>query len=225
MKNQYFGDNKDLFTYDLAYWIQRAGLVNHFTFIPMLTAPDDSTDGSRTDRARATVGTKNGELVDFLDECVRENKRDIKYLEPFFTDREQRITIYSGKNKYFTHQKRQEYFSGIKIELLLDSLILVGPDNGLEVTRSRERHLLFSEAKELYERMAPSSILMLFQHFPRTDHHEYLHQRAEELAHQVSGAMPLSLDDNEGIFFFLTKDEELEDDLAHLLGHYAEEYS
>ncbi len=225
MKNQYFGDNKDLFTYDLAYWIQRAGLVNHFTFIPMLTTPDGSSDGGKTDRAGASVGTQHQELVDFLDECIREKKRDIRQLEGFFSEREQRITIYSGKKKYFTHLKRQEYFNGIRIELLLDSLILVSPDNGLEVTRSRERHLLFSEVKDLYRRMSSSSILMLFQHFPRRDHHEYLHQRAEELAEKVCGEMPLSIDDNEAIFFFLTKDEELEQDLAHLLEHYTEEYS
>ncbi len=225
MKNQYFGDNKDLFTYDLAYWIQRAGLVNHFTFIPMLTAPDDSGHGSKTNRLKDGVGTQHRELVGFLDECVRENKRDIRQLERFFSGHEQRMTIYSGKSKYFTHLKRQEYFSGIRIELLLDSLILVGPDNGLEVTRSREQHLLFSEAKNLYDKMAPSSILMLFQHFPRRDHHEYLHRRGEELAEKVGGEIPLSIDDNEAIFFFLTKDEELEEDLAHLLEHYTEEYS
>lgn len=224
MKNQYFGDNKDLFKYDLAYWIQRAGLVSHFTFIPMLTAPDDSSHGGKTDREKASVGTQNRELVDFLDKCVRENKRDIRQLERFFSERKQRMTIYSGKDKYFTHPKRQEYFSGIRVELLLDSLICIDPDNGLEVTRSRERHLLFSEAKNLFMRMAPSSILMIFQHFPRQDHHEYLHRRAEELAEKVGGEIPLSIDDNEAIFFFLTKDEELEEDLAHLLEHYTEEY-
>lgn len=224
MKNQYFGDNKDLFTYDLAYWIQQAGLVNHFTFIPMLTMPDGSSDGSKTDRTKAGVGTQHQKLVDFLDECVRENRRDIRQLERFFSEHEQRMTIYSGKDRYFSHRKRQEYFNGIRIELLLDSLILVSPDNGLEVNRSRERHLLFSEVKDLYQRMAPSSILMIFQHFPRQDHHEYLHRRAEELAEKVCGEVPLSIDDNEAIFFFLTKDEEFEDDLAHLLEHYAKEY-
>ena len=40
MKNQYFGDNRDLFKYDLVHTIIRArhaGLPSRFTFIPMLT--------------------------------------------------------------------------------------------------------------------------------------------------------------------------------------------
>ena len=40
MKNQYFGDNRDLFKYDLFLKIiQKTDSVNRFTFIPMLT-PD-----------------------------------------------------------------------------------------------------------------------------------------------------------------------------------------
>ena len=71
MKNQYFGDNKDLFTYDLIMQIMQGGLVENFAFIPMLTSNDGTGHGKKSDRARARVGTKNKELVSFLDGCLR----------------------------------------------------------------------------------------------------------------------------------------------------------
>ena len=222
MKDQYFGDNRDLFKYDLILQIMQAGLVDRFTFIPMLTENDDSKHGSVVDRTRATVGTENKELVSFLDECVREGKRDIKQLESFFQKKAIPITIYG---KGFSHAGRREYFKEIGDELLSKSLILVGPDIGLEVNRSGKEHLLFREVDDLFRRMDKGSILMLYQHFPREDHHEYLHRRSEEIEEKVLGEPPLCIDNNEIIFFFLTKDESMEHELTHIIQHYAESYS
>lgn len=225
MKNQFFGDNKDLFTYDLIYHIMQSGLVNHFTFIPMLTGNNKKGHGAKYNRGKVKVGTRNKELMSFLDRCVRENKRDIRQLESFFAGYRIKMTIYSGEDGYFSHRQRWEYFAQIGDELLSKSLIFVDPDVGLEVTHSGEEHLLYDEVKSLYERMDEDSILMLFQHFPRVEHHEYLHRRAEELTKKVSGESPISIDDNEIIFFFLTKNETLEHSLTHLIKDYAESYS
>lgn len=49
MKNQYFGDNRDLFKYDLVHKIinaRYAGLPKRFTFIPMLTENDNTKQGA-----------------------------------------------------------------------------------------------------------------------------------------------------------------------------------
>ena len=225
MKNQYFGDNKDLFTYDLIYHIMQTGLVNHFTFIPMLTRNDGKRHGAKYNRDKAKVGTENRELMSFLDECVQEGRRDIEQLGSFFARYGIKMTIYSGNDGYFSHRKRREYFAQIGDELLTKSLIFVDPDIGLEVKRSREKHILYSEVERLYERMDKSSILMIYQHFPREDHHEYLHWRSEELKNEITGDEPICIDDNEIIFFFLTKDESLEHSLMHLISDYTEGYS
>jgi len=224
MKNQYFGDNKDLFKYDLVYRIMRAGLVSHFSFIPMLTTPDDTGYGGKTDRRLARVGTHNAELMSFLDDCVRDDRRSIKQLESFFDWCDINMTIYPNSGNYFSHRHRREYFAMMNDELMTNSLIFVDPDIGLEVSRSNEKHLLFDEIRHLYKRMNENSILMLFQHFPRQDHHEYLHKRAEELAGKVSGEEPICIDNNEIIFFFLTKNESLEHELTHLIQEYAGSY-
>lgn len=225
MKNQYFGDNRDLFKYDLVLQIIQAGLVNHFTFIPMLTEPDGTKHGGKIDRSQAKVGTENKELMIFLDGCVREGKRDIEQLGNFFARYTIKMTTYYGKDRYFSHGQRQEYFAQIGDGLLTNSLVFVDPDIGLEIKQSGKEHVLYAEVKNLYQRMDSSSILMVYQHFPREDHYEYLHGRSEELEEKVAGEEPISIDDNEILFFFLTKDESLEESLTHIIQDYAESYS
>jgi hypothetical protein len=224
VKNQYFGDNKDLFTYDLVMEIMRAGLVASFTFIPMLTAPDATRHGDKANRRRARAGHKNRELMSFLDGCVAEGRRNIKELNGFFKKQGIQMTTYGG-DAYFSQRGRQLYFLGIGDGLLANSLILVDPDNGLEVSQPSEKHLLYAEAKDLYERMADSSILMLYQYLPRVPHQEYLEMRMHALNEYVSGNYPVCVDDDEIAFFFLTKNEALEHSLTHLIADYTERYS
>ena len=55
MKDQWFGDDRDLFKYDLIYTVthtKRVGLPGHFTFIPMLTNDDSQ-------RKKGKPGTNN----------------------------------------------------------------------------------------------------------------------------------------------------------------------
>lgn len=224
MKNQYFGDNKDLFTYDLIYRIMQTGMVGRFTFIPMLTPPDNTGHGGKTDRNHARVGTHNEELIRFLDDSIRQNRRDIRQLESYFEGHGIKMAVYPGHDKYFSHRQRREYFDRIGDDLLAGSLIFVAPDIGLEVAGSGEKHLLFEDVQDLYRRMGEDSILMLFQHFPREDHHEYLHRRAEKLAQNITGQDPICIDDNEAIFFFLTRNDEMEHSLSYLIEQYAESY-
>jgi hypothetical protein len=222
VKNQYFGDNKDLFKYDLALEIMRTGLVEHFTFVPMLTKPDETKHGRKNDRNHAS--TQNKELMNFLDECIDRGQKDIKKIVPFFQRYGINMTIY-GKDGYFSNQKRQSYFDGIGSGLLSRALILIDPDNGLEVKNSGEKHILYGEVKGLYERMDEDSILMVYQYFPRIPHQQYLNSRMQDLKERVSGDYPVCIYDSEVAFFFLTQNEPLEHSLTHLISDYAECYS
>jgi hypothetical protein len=221
VKNQYFGDNKDLFKYDLVLEIMKAGLAEHFTFVPMLTKPDKTSHGGKNDRKHASV--RNKELMDFLDKRIDSGQKDIKQIVAFFKRYKIKMTIY-GKDGYFSDQKRQAYFAGIKNGLLSKSLILVDPDNGLEVKSSGEKHILYSEVKGLYERMDEDSILMVYQFFPRVSHQQYLNGRMQELKDRIGGDYPVCIYDSEVAFFFLTQNEPLEHSLTHLISDYAERY-
>ncbi len=196
MKNQYFGDNRDLFTYDLIYHVMKSGLVEHLTFIPMLTENDDKPHGQKVDRKLAKAGTKNKELIAFLDDCVKNEKRDIKQLESYFIKNGIKMTLYA-RDKYFTHSGRKEYFVQIGDELPGKSLVFLDPDIGLEVKHPGKEHVLFSEVKDLYQRMDKSSILMIFQYLPRLPHLEYLNMRCEEIKDRVMGDHPICIDDNQ----------------------------
>ena len=93
MKNQYFGDVRDLFKYDLIQGIlEGISTLQGFTFIPMLTENDPkSGDGNKRDFDKADrdgrPGTKNEELKEFLKPYKdKENrgKRDFKEIEKYF---------------------------------------------------------------------------------------------------------------------------------------------
>jgi len=58
MKNQYFGESRDLFKYDLALTVRKEFNLG-LSFIPMLTAPDGRTHGNQIDHSHAKAGFNN----------------------------------------------------------------------------------------------------------------------------------------------------------------------
>ena len=162
-----------------------------------------------------------------MDEFKEKGKRDIKHLESFFEKRNIRMEIYYGKDKYFSHEKRGEYFKQIGNELLPKSLVLIDPDKGLEIMRTRDEHVKYCEVKNLYERMDKNSILMIFQYYPRirTENNiqKYFCERSEKLKN-IAGDLPIYIDDNEVRFFFLTKDKSIRDSLRKAISDYKRSY-
>ena len=229
MKNQYFGDNRDLFKHDLVYRISQAGLVDYFTFIPTLTENDDTEQGGERNRDKAKAGRKNDKLVKFLGRFKEKSKRDIKHLKNFFSKQDIEMTIYYGKSKYFPHLQRGKYFKQIENELPLKSLIFVDPDIGLEIKskKSNKKHIRYSEVKDLYERIDKNSILMVYQHHPRirtqNNIREHFSQRSEKLR-EITGELPIYIDDNEMRFFFLTKGKSIRNSLGKILRGYKNIY-
>lgn len=222
MKNQYFGDDRDLFKYDLVLQIIKEGLVSHFTFIPMLTKNDDSGQGKV--RNRKGAGTKNEKLKDFLDKFGDKSTRNIKRLEGFFKKKDIGITIYE-KNKYFSKEQRKEYFKQIRDNLLCKSLILVDPDKGLKIENPTEEYILYSEVKDLYKRMDSGSLLMIFQYRPRTEKWKDCCRRISEQLKKEVGNSPIYISDDPSVFLFLTKENEsLRESLSRVIEKYREAY-
>lgn len=113
MKNQYFGDIRDLFKYDLALKVCQE-LDLGFTFIPMLTAPDGRTDGNQIDYAKAKAGFNNSALLAFLSDCVKKNQRDVKQLGEF---------VSSMGVRYFLYYPAQKELMGILTDCFIASLV------------------------------------------------------------------------------------------------------
>ena len=73
MKNQYFGDRRDLFKYDLLLDVVESHGANRLTFVPMLTPNDDSGEG------RLTQSDSRGRRVavfEFLKGSLESGTRD-----------------------------------------------------------------------------------------------------------------------------------------------------
>jgi hypothetical protein len=231
MKNQYFGDIRDLFKYDLVLELLLRSSLRRFTFIPMLTEDEPNTHGGRVNYNKARAGTRRVVLRSFLEKCLTSNRRNIKELEKFFSyqklPKKIKLKIYERSN-YFRDKTRKEYFSAIDSDLLTRSVILVDPDIGLEVKSMRKRenkYVKYEEVKLLYDRMDKCSMLLVFQFIPRVIRKRYFSKISKLLKQKVVGESPVYyISDNQVVFFIVTKDLRVQKFLEDTLHSYAHSY-
>lgn len=235
MKNQYFGDNRDLFKYDLITEIMLGiNSLEYFTFIPMLTKNDEKNDGNMRDFEKAKAGTENNDLKKCLEKYGKncdKNLRDFRNIRRYFDLKEIKLNIYKeNSTEYFEHRIRAEYFKIENLKKFLSNpLIFIDPDNGLQIKNTKSnKHLLYSEVKDIYEHMDENSILMIYQHFPRAryKYKEYTPEgRSNALKEKVGMRyQPTYISDNEIIFFLLAKNNKMNNELAKVVAKYGESY-
>ena len=194
MKNQYFGENRDLLKFDLAEQILKSGLVERLFYVPMLTPDDPAYQAENICRHESTGGQGNTRLMDFLDYCVINEKRQVAQLENYFRDEGYTTGVY-GSQKIITPENRRSYFESVKLIVQDKALILIDPDVGLEEDDSDPGDLLYSEIRDVYNYVDDGSILMFTQRFPRGMYEEYLAMRTAEIKRQIPFSQPVSLDD------------------------------
>jgi len=224
VKNQYFGDNRDLFKYDLALTlVQAVPSLQRFTFIPMLTHQDGSGQGDVIERHKKAPGYKNKKLRDFLDECVVTNQRDVKEIKQYFNENRVPIKLY-GDDYYLERSCRQAYFKNLSSVELDDTLIFLDPDNGFQIKDSSEKHLLFTELHDLYECMGSGSVLMVFQYRPPfTSWDKLVMEKMVQLdEHDLKPSMAVAAGDVS--FFLFAKDLDVLDEIAGCIERYRKTY-
>ena len=231
MNRQFFGDTRDLFKYDLVRHIMKALLIfDSFTFIPMLTEDDEPVKrkkGSTKDLDKAIkagkAGSQNKDLVEHM-ERLQEIDDDLEYFQTIraYFKKENIIADIIHKHP-FSHEERGRYFDNILTRLPKKSLIFLDPDIGLEEIKPSKKHLLFDEVKKIFDSMDTKSVLMIYQHFPREKHVGYVRRRCEEL-HNLTGTCPISITDNEIVFFVIVKNEKLRENCEETLALYADTY-
>lgn len=231
MNRMYFGDTRDLFKFDLVRHMMKADpAFDSFTFIPMLTETEAGARGkksTKTDLTKAKktgkAGSQNLDLVTQM-ERLQEIEDDLDYFEHIrgYFEKEQ-ILAHIVSDQKFTHQDRSRYFANILPRIPKKSLIFLDPDTGLEESRPTEKHLLFAEVKQIADRMDNRSILMIYQHFPRVKHDGFVRERSSQLS-ELTGIDPLTITDNEIIFFLLAKDPTLRNKVEEILERYANSY-
>lgn len=222
MKNQYFGDVRDLFKFDLIEYILKSNNeVGNFLYIPMLTKPDNKKHGKKRDYCKGKAGNKNYSLMRFLDENKNNGIKSLKDYEVF----KRRIIIYK-EDEFFCRENKNklaDYFTQARGLLYNNNfLIFVDPDIGLQVKNNKEKHILYDEARVIYKNMSSSSILMIYQHRPQgLKTIDCIRNTKEELDKIGQNC---AITDKEIVFFFLTKNTERIKDVHRMLMAYHENY-
>ena len=232
MKNQYFGDTRDLFKYDLVLeLLMKNDFLERFTFIPMLTEDTQNLHGRKVNYDRARAGTQRKVLVKFLAMCIVKNKRNIVELKEFFSSlklpRKVDFAIYR-ENECFSHKTRATYFNQIGGQLLSRSVVLVDPDIGLEVKSmgsKEQNYITYTEVELLFNRMDRNSVLVIFQFIPRVERRKYFVQIGRKLKRTLNCSSVLYISDNQIVFFILTKNLKVQNHVTDTINGYQQTYN
>lgn len=232
MNRLFFGDARDLFKFDLVRHIMKAFPdLASFTFVPMLTEDEGKTKKKKSAKKdlglalkKGRAGTLNRDLMEDMGR-LQEIDDDLAYfhgIQSYF--RKENIVIGVLHRDTFSHENRENYFKKVFDKFPENSLVFLDPDTGLEVKNPTQRHLLFEEVKQIYDRLDHQSILMIYQHLPRVTRAGFIGKRCRELA-AVTHMRPETITDNEIVFFILTKNPQFRTRLCAVLGSYAEQYN
>jgi hypothetical protein len=220
VKNQYFGDRNDLYKYDLVLELmEHVPGLSQFVYVAMLTPRDGRRDGRFTDYP---AGGRSEELWAWLNERVSWGERDVTYLAGLF---ERKPYGYRPFTQHFTDEGRGEYFARLPEADLRRSVILLDPDNGLETRAMRRglraKYVLMAEVRDVYERMGPSSLLVVYQHLPRKERQAFFAETARRLRREA-GVLGCACvcPDNQVSFFVLSKAARRSREVAQALTKY-----
>lgn len=173
MKDQYFGNRADHFKFSLAlHLLDQTPSLERLTYLPMLTPNDDKYHGERESRLRHP-GYEH--LHDFLEKHHGRPRQDrsLRALAEFMEDA---FCAYSphgdgveavAGDRYFTHERRTDYFMAAEASHLRRAVVLVDPDTGLALSDSTYRssaHVHCREIRQLLDRLDDLSVLLVFQY-------------------------------------------------------------
>lgn len=167
MKDQYFGDKRDYFTYDV---LERLASdvpdIRQLTCVWMLTPPDATGQG----RVPFVPDPELRELTAFfrsrLDSGDR-NQTRVGEMRTYFEGRPFRFFSYRDDREDFGRATRTEYFASIPDEALRRSVVFLDPDVGMEPGLGNAKHLRFGELAGVQERMDEPSVAVVLQYARR----------------------------------------------------------
>lgn len=226
MKNQYFGDKRDLFKFDLLLDIMVSGRFRQLTYVPMLTPPVSmSKEGNQL---RRSAGPFNSEVFNFL----REHRRtaDIRELRKLFADRKQFGYFAHRDDAYYSYQGRTEYFHTIEASDLRDACVFLDPDIGIErgslqfmKRNGLEKYLFLDDLETLIGR-SRDSVFIVYQHLQKDAGKRLgdIHGHIEALTSRFGiGVIPFVRQDDLA-FYAIAKDEALLGEVAKVFSAHAE---
>jgi hypothetical protein len=167
MKNQYFGDKRDYFKYDV---LERLAAdmpdIQQLTCVWMLTPPDTTGQG----RVPFVADPELPELTALFRSCLDSETRDqtrVGEMSAYFEGRPFRFFSYRDNREDFGLASRTEYFASIPDEALRRSVVFFDPDVSMEPGLGNEKHLRFEELASAQARMDEASVAVVFQYARR----------------------------------------------------------
>jgi hypothetical protein len=232
MKNQYFGDNKDLFKFDLLEFILKKSELEKILYIPMLTENDNTKQGNDRKNTFKYWGSKNADLLSIIEKIRNPENVAIDEISNYFNKEKQiKFEIYKNElitNK-FNHNIREEYFSKLFTSSIINTLIFFDPDKGLQIKNSDEKHLLFYELINSFNCMDNNSIICFIQFF-----HSTIISNLEKLENDIIYKENLikskvskfvqSITNKNICFFFIAKTALKHQQLFQIINNYSENY-
>jgi predicted RNase H-like HicB family nuclease len=192
VKNQFFGDVKDYFKYGLLRCYAASGLQLGMHWL--LTRDDGGNNGqNRKYLQDPSWREPDPELYDFL-QAVTQKPSGL-----MVTNLESSGLLPA---RYFSEvvpesaAERTSAFERAGQELAGSHLLFLDPDNGIEVKsiqyggRGSSRYVFWSEIEAAW---AGGVSLLIYQHFPRSDHEAFASRTAEELRGHTPGALIYTL--------------------------------
>jgi hypothetical protein len=108
----------------------------------------------------------------------------------------------------------------------MNSLIFLDPDTGLKENGATQKHLRYSELRDLFLELDDKSILMIYQHHYRYRmKNQNFPESIADIVQQEIGTKPVYIDDNTIMFLFLTKKTYLKEKLEGILKDYKKKYT
>jgi hypothetical protein len=149
MKESWYGDKRDLLKWSAVLHLCKQHRIESVFHVAMVTEPEPHTiiaEGQRVD-----VEKPVWQHFRSLENTLRLFRKD--YLHIF--------------DRPFTHKGRAHYFTEAVDELKAlagRKLVLLDPDTGLEPTKVTEKHITLRECITVWSSLAPSDLLLLYQH-------------------------------------------------------------
>lgn len=172
MKNQYFGDQRDYFKFDLMIELATCVLEEpRFTNIVMLTPNvDEGREKGHGGAVDYPVGKRRHALHAFLQHHARlpRAQRKVESLRDYFatTQTDVEYLPFADHVPFFEGANRTAYFAGVQRSWVENAIVLVDPDVGLLPPKGKLsscKHIAATELVQLKNWMGTSSVLVLFQ--------------------------------------------------------------
>lgn len=222
---KYFGDSRDYFKYDLMTLILEDMKIDNYVFIPMLTNHRIDNEGNK--RPKMIAG-KSGPLLSFIGNC---GSPSLCHWEKWLSRYVKNYKTVEPVDKiYFEDDTRAKYWISFTKHLKeKNAMIFLDPDTGLESgtqsylwQKGREKYILNHEIDLLYRYLDPSSVIMIYQHLPynKHAHEEAVSKKLVQLKASNQNALVCGYREDDLVFLFMLKDQELFTRLYNILTKY-----